>query len=68
MISSLVWLLTGVDGGLPRRDGHVGGVGDERRALHDGLGDALDLHGQLGEVAEYFRHLVTWGKTYVECF
>lgn len=49
---------TCVDGGLTGGDGHVGGVGDESGALHDGLLASIDLDGQLGEILQHFSHLV----------
>mmetsp|Transcript_34292 Transcript_34292/g.45169 ORF Transcript_34292/g.45169 Transcript_34292/m.45169 type:complete len:377 (-) Transcript_34292:682-1812(-) len=49
---------TGVDGGLSGSDGHVGGVGDEGRALHDVVLATVDLGRQLGEVIEDLSHLV----------
>jgi hypothetical protein len=39
--------LTRVDGGLSCSDGHVGCVGDERGALHDGLLLAVHFDGEL---------------------
>lgn len=58
---------TGVDGGFTRSYGHVGRVGYQRGTFHDGLSDAVDLHGQLGEIAQYLGHLVTtFTATYVD--
>ena len=48
----------GVDGGLAGRHGHVGRVGDERRALHDRLGATFHFHGELREVLEHLGHLI----------
>jgi hypothetical protein len=48
----------GVDGGLSGRHRHVGGVRHQSRTLHDGLGLALDLDRQLGEVPKHLRHFV----------
>ena len=39
---------TGVDGGFAGGHRHVGGVGHQRRALHDGLRPPVHLHGELG--------------------
>jgi hypothetical protein len=50
---------TGVDGGLTGCDGHVGGVGDEGRSLHDGLLSAIDIDRELGEILQDFSHLVS---------
>ena len=50
---------TSVDGGLTGSDGHVGGVGDQAGALHDVVLLAANVDGQLGELHEYFGHLVT---------
>eukprot|EP00760_Papus_ankaliazontas_P029145 PhM_4_TR4148/c1_g1_i1/m.22013 len=49
---------TRVDGGLTGGDGHVRSVGDERRALHDGLLAALDARRELGELHENLSHLI----------
>mmetsp|Transcript_41016 Transcript_41016/g.105878 ORF Transcript_41016/g.105878 Transcript_41016/m.105878 type:complete len:413 (+) Transcript_41016:159-1397(+) len=48
-----------VDGGLSRRHRHVGSVGHQRRALHDGLVFAVDHGGELREVRQHLGHLVT---------
>src|SRR5690606_30305765 len=47
-----------VDGRLAGGDGHVGRVGDEGGALHDGLPAALDFNRELREILEHFGHFV----------
>jgi hypothetical protein len=44
-------LLTGVDGGFSRSHRHVRRVGNETRALHDGLFFAIDLDRKLHTVS-----------------
>jgi hypothetical protein len=72
-ISSLDWTIYGrmalaeilshrnsrVNGSFSGCDGHVGSVGNKRGSLHDGLLAAIDLDGELGEILQYFSHLVT---------
>ena len=48
--------MPGVDAGLARRHGHVGGVGDQDRALHQRA--ARPGVGQLGELVQHVGHLV----------
>lgn len=50
---------TRVNGSFTSGDRHVGGVRYESCTLHDGLGYTVDLNGELGEVPQYLRHLVT---------
>mmetsp|Transcript_6577 Transcript_6577/g.12773 ORF Transcript_6577/g.12773 Transcript_6577/m.12773 type:complete len:472 (-) Transcript_6577:7-1422(-) len=50
---------TRVDGRLTGRHRHVGGVGDEGGALHDGVRLAVLDHSELGEVHENLSHLVS---------
>ena len=50
---------TSVDGSLSSCDGHVRGVSDEARALHDIVHLSVNLSLELGEVIEYFSHLVS---------
>lgn len=50
---------TSVDGSLASSDGHVGGVGDERGTLHDGLLATVNLDRQGGELFEYLSHLIS---------
>mmetsp|Transcript_16908 Transcript_16908/g.42446 ORF Transcript_16908/g.42446 Transcript_16908/m.42446 type:complete len:669 (+) Transcript_16908:112-2118(+) len=49
----------GVDGRLARCDGHVGGVGHQRGALHDALLAAVrQRHRERGELVQHLRHLI----------
>mmetsp|Transcript_30036 Transcript_30036/g.64386 ORF Transcript_30036/g.64386 Transcript_30036/m.64386 type:complete len:638 (+) Transcript_30036:135-2048(+) len=55
---------TGVDGSFAGSHRHVGSVGDQSGAFHDPdflflAGLVFDGHGQLGEIAQHFRHLVS---------
>lgn len=50
---------TGVNGGFTSSDRHVRSIGYQGSTLHDGFGDSVNFASQLGEIPEYFRHLVT---------
>ena len=50
---------TGIDGSLARSNGHVGGVRDQHSAFHDGRCFAAHFHGELGEIAQHFGHLIS---------
>lgn len=48
---------TGVDGGLPGSHGHVGGIGHQARALHNGDLHTVEVVRELGELHEHLSHL-----------
>ncbi len=54
---------TSIDTGFPGRYRHITGVGDQGCPPHNALSLPSDLHGELGEILEYFTHLISTFST-----